>query len=168
MRWCGPGQPDSPHRTSRHRPARADSSTTAQPVQALVPPHGLRRSGAPAAKGGHVRSSAPTSSSRGSRRLHRAPAPRLLVCFSAEAVPGTGQSTAAPCAQGPSPHPRPCPSGRGCRGDCLARRQEVDVNRANARGPEEGSGGWGCVRPPNKEGGSHGESLTNDSQMQIL
>ena len=21
MRWCGPGQPDSPHRTSRHRPA---------------------------------------------------------------------------------------------------------------------------------------------------
>lgn len=120
-----------------------------------MPPHGPRRSAAPAAKGGRVRSSAPTSFSRSSRRLHRAPAARLLVCFSAEAGPGTGQSTAVLCARGPSPHPQPCPSGRGCRGDCLARRQEVDVNGANARGPEEGSGKGGgvCSTPTQRSGG---------------
>lgn len=123
-----------------------------------MPPHGPRRSAAPAAKGGRVRSSAPTSFSRSSRRLHRAPAARLLVCFSAEAGPGTGQSTAVLCARGPSPHPQPCPSGRGCRGDCLARRQEVDVNGANARGPEEGSGkGGGVFDPHTKKWGGHTE-----------
>nr|CAI9697805.1 unnamed protein product [Rangifer tarandus platyrhynchus] len=80
------------------------------------------------------------------KRLHRAPAARLLVWFSAEAGPGTGQSTAVRGAQGPSPHPQPCPSGSGCRGDCLARRQEVDVNGANARGPEEGRSSQAAAR----------------------
>ncbi|NIG58514.1 not available [Pontoporia blainvillei] len=147
----------SPHRTSRHRPAPGRRSATAQPEHSLLPPHGPGHLAAPPAHGGHVHSSAPTSSSRGSRRLHRAPARDSLSGSPQRRGPGAGKSEAALHALGPPRHaPKPCQSGRGCRVDGLARRQEADVNEGNARGPEEGSGKGGggvSVRPPNKEGG---------------
>lgn len=113
---------------------RADSSTAEQPVQALVPPHDHGRSAAPPAKGGHVRSSAPTSSPAVTAfRPSPGPAAPCLLLRRG----GAGHRPINGCAlrPGPLPHPQPRPSGRGCRGDCLARRQEVDVNGANARGP---------------------------------
>ena len=159
MRRCGPRRPDSPRHTAPQgtAPPQANRSATAQPAHSLVPPHGPGHPAAPPAHGGHVHSSAPASSSRGSRRLHRAPARDSLSGSPQRRGPGAGKSAAALRALGPPRHaPKPCQSGRGCRGDGLARRQEADVNGANTRGPEEGSGKGGGgvgVRPPNKEGG---------------
>ena len=170
MRWCGPGQPDSPHRTSRHRPARADSSTTAQPVQALVPPHGPRRSAAPAAKGGHVRSSAPTSLSRGSRRLHRAPA-RGSLSASPQRRGRALANQRLPSAPR-APRHTLGPAHRAAVAVATAWREgwrltSTEPTRGALRQGLEGGGGL-CSTPKQRSGGSHGESLTNDSQMQIL
>ena len=91
----GPTHLPSPHCL------RADRG--AARVHGLAHPQGSWRPAAPPAQGGHARSSTPTSSSRSSRRLHRASA-----CISLSGSPQRrGSSAGQSAAELPTPGPSP-------------------------------------------------------------
>lgn len=86
--------------------------------------------------------------------------PRLLVRLSAGAGLGGRQSAAARHPATPPGHPHPANQSTVAWSYRLAPEPEVDVNGAQARGPEEGSGkGWGCATPTQRNGGAAGPPL---------
>ena len=167
MRRCGPRRPDSPRHTAPQgtAPPQANRSATAQPAHSLVPPHGPGHPAAPPAHGGHVHSSAPASSSRGSRRLHRAPARDSLSGSPQRRGPGAGKSAAALRALGPLATP-PSPANQAAVAVATAWREGRRLTSteptlgALRKGLEKGEGEWVCDPQTKKGGDAEKGSLT--------